>query len=123
MMHEVVIGMGSNINAEINFASALFFLKEEHELMAVSNPMRTAPIGIKEQPDFLNAAAKVKTDLSPDEFRAYLKVLEDRLKRDRQAPKYGPRTIDLDIIVWDGQIIDNDYFERDFVKTVVDEIL
>ncbi len=123
MMHEVVIGMGSNINAEINFASALFFLKEEHELMAVSNPMRTAPIGIKEQPDFLNAAAKVKTDLSPDEFRAYLKGLEDRLKRDRQAPKYGPRTIDLDIIVWDGQIIDNDYFERDFVKTVVDEIL
>ena len=123
MTHECIIGMGSNINAESNFASALFFLKEEQELIGVSATIRTAPVGIKEQPDFLNAAAKVKTGMGLDEFRSYLKGIEDRLKRDRTAPKFGPRTIDLDIIVWEGKIIDKDYFERDFLKTVVDEIL
>lgn len=122
MNHECIIGIGSNIDADQNFAAVLFFLRQEHQLIAVSSRIKTVPIGIIEQPDFLNGAAKVSTQLEQAAFQSYLKNLEDRLKRDRSAPKYGPRTIDLDIVVWDSEIIDSDYYERDFLKAVVDEI-
>ena len=123
MIHECVIGIGSNIDAEQNFAAALFFLRQEHQLIAVSSKVMTTPIGMSNQPDFLNGAAKVTTTMDKDDFRNYLKGVEDRLKRDRHSPKFGPRTIDLDIIVWDGSIIDPEYYDRDFLKTAVDEII
>jgi 2-amino-4-hydroxy-6-hydroxymethyldihydropteridine diphosphokinase len=122
MKHECIIGIGSNIEPEQNIAAALFFLRQEHELIALSPLIRTSPIGITEQPGFLNGAAKVLTEMEMAEFKDYLKNIEERLKRDRSAPKFGPRTIDLDIVKWDGEIIDQDYYRRDFLKTLVDEV-
>ena len=122
MNHECIIGIGSNINAEQNFAAALFFLRQEHNLIAVSSKIKTVPIGITDQPVFLNGAARVITTMEKDDFRTYLKGVEDRLSRDRNSPKFGPRTMDLDIVIWDGNIIDPEYYDRDFLKTVVDEI-
>ncbi len=123
MIHECIVGIGSNINAEENFASALFYLRREHELIAVSTQITTAPIGIIEQADFLNGAAKVATKMDKDEFKNYLKGIEQRLKRDLRSPKFGPRTIDLDIVVWDGKIVDKDYYDREFLRAVVEEII
>ena len=120
--HECIIGIGSNINPEPNIASALFFLRQEQEFVSVSSLIKTSPIGIADQPDFLNGAAKVITEMELIDFKSYLKGVEDRLKRDRTAPKYGPRTIDLDILLWDGEIIDPDYYNRDFLRDAVDEI-
>ena len=122
MNHECIIGIGSNINAEQNFADALYYLRQEHKLIAVSSKIKTVPIGITDQPDFLNGAARVITTMEKDDFRTYLKGVEDRLSRDRNSPKFGPRTMDLDIVIWDGNIIDPEYYDRDFLKTVVDEI-
>jgi len=120
--HECIVGIGSNINPEPNIAAALYFLRQEQEFVSVSSLIKTSPIGIPDQPDFLNGAAKILTTMEIADFKSYLKNIEDRLKRDRKAPKYGPRTIDLDIVIWDGEIIDPDYFCRDFLKTAVDEI-
>lgn len=120
--HECIIGIGSNIEPEQNIASTLFFLRTEQEFVSVSTLIKTSPIGISDQPDFLNGAAKILTTMEIADFKSYLKDIEDRLKRDRTAPKYGPRTIDLDIVIWDGEIIDPDYYSRDFLKTAVDEI-
>lgn len=122
MIHECIIGIGSNIDPEQNIAAALFFLRQEHELISVSTLVKTSPIGIPDQPDFLNGAARVSTVMEMTEFKSYLKGVEDQLKRDRSAPKYGPRTIDLDIVIWDGEIVDPDYYNRDFLKSAVDEI-
>lgn len=121
--HECIIGIGSNIEPEQNIAAALFYLRQEHEFIAVSSFVKTAPIGITDQPDFVNGAAKVMTEMEMPEFQNYLKNVEDRLKRDRTAPKFGPRTIDLDIVKWDDEIIDQDYYSRDFLKSAVDQIL
>lgn len=120
--HECIIGIGSNIDPEQNIAAALFFLRQEQEFVSVSSLIKTSPIGIPDQPDFLNGAAKILTTMEIADFKSYLKDIEDRLKRDRTAPKFGPRTIDLDIVFWDGEIVDPDYFSRDFLKTAVDEI-
>ncbi|HKK81979.1 MAG TPA: 2-amino-4-hydroxy-6-hydroxymethyldihydropteridine diphosphokinase, partial [Prolixibacteraceae bacterium] len=107
-MNTCIIEMGSNIDPEANFEKALSFLKSDMHVEAVSNFITTKPLGIKEQDDFLNGAVKITTELNKKELNAYFKDIEDRLKRDRSLPKYGPRTIDLDIIVWNGTIIDND---------------
>ena len=120
--HECIIGIGSNIDPEQNIAAALYFLRQEQEFVSVSTLIKTSPIGITDQPDFLNGAAKILTTMEIADFRSYLKNIEDRLKRDRTAPKFGPRTIDLDIVIWEDEIIDPDYNSRDFLKTAVDEI-
>jgi len=120
--HECIIGIGSNINPEPNIAAALYFLRQEQEFVTISSLIKTSPIGIPDQPDFLNGAAKILTTMEIADFKSYLKDVEDRLKRDRTTPKFGPRTIDLDIVIWDGEIIDPDYYSRDFLKTAVDEI-
>jgi len=122
MKHVCIIGIGSNLNPEENIANVLRILRLENNVLGVSSFIKTTPVGIADQPDFLNGAAKVLTDKEMNTFKDYLKEVEDRLKRDRSAPKYGPRSIDLDIVVWDGNIIDQDYYHRDFLKKVVDEI-
>lgn len=122
MIHECIVGIGSNIEPEENIAAALNYLRQEQELIAVSALTRTSPIGITNQPDFLNGACKIMTAMDMTEFQNYLKKLEDRLKRDRTTAKFGPRTIDLDLVSWDGKITDQDYYNRDFLKTAVDQI-
>jgi 2-amino-4-hydroxy-6-hydroxymethyldihydropteridine diphosphokinase len=122
LKHTCIIGIGSNINPEENIAHALNILRAENQVAGVSEFIKTAPIGIPEQPDFLNGAAKILTDKEIKDFKEYLRKVEDRLRRDRSVQKYGPRTIDLDIVMWDGEIIDDDYYKRDFLKRVVDEI-
>jgi 2-amino-4-hydroxy-6-hydroxymethyldihydropteridine diphosphokinase len=123
MNHKCIIGIGSNINPEKNISDALILLRKDHQLIAVSSLIKTSPIGIEDQPDFLNGAAKILTFMEINEFYSYLKNVEDRLNRDRSAPKFGPRTIDLDIVIWDGEITDTDYYNRDFLRVVVDEII
>lgn len=121
-MNCCIVEMGSNIEPDKNIKRALGLLQQQNQVIAVSAIITTTPVGIKHQPNFRNGAVKIETPLSQSKFKQYLKEVEDELKRDRNLPKFGPRTIDLDIIVWNGKVIDNDYYERDFVKQTVDEI-
>tara|TARA_R110002012_G_scaffold19440_4_gene70168 strand:+ start:921 stop:1364 length:444 start_codon:yes stop_codon:yes gene_type:complete len=121
--HECFISMGSNIDPEHYFVQALDIINHECELLAYSNAIRTPPVGYQQQPDFLNAALLVGTSLEREAFRSYLKEVENRLGRVRGAIKSGPRTMDLDIVAWDGQIVDEGYYKYDYVKKPIDEIL
>nr|WP_240488265.1 MULTISPECIES: 2-amino-4-hydroxy-6-hydroxymethyldihydropteridine diphosphokinase [unclassified Halomonas] len=122
-LHECFISLGSNIDPDHNFVQALEIISRECVLLACSKAIRTAPVGYQQQPDFLNAALLVSTPLEREAFRAYLKGLEDRLGRVRGAIKSGPRTMDLDIIAWDGEVIDDGYFHHSYVRKPVDEVL
>jgi len=121
-MNKCVIGIGSNINPESNIQGTLMILKKEVQVKAVSSWIKTKPIGITDQDDFINGAVKIYTTMKKEELKRYLKKLEDRLGRDRTLPKFGPRIIDIDIIVWNNEIVDDDYYKRDFVKRTVDEL-
>ncbi|MDX9883711.1 MAG: 2-amino-4-hydroxy-6-hydroxymethyldihydropteridine diphosphokinase [Prolixibacteraceae bacterium] len=115
-MNHCIIGIGSNIDAEENIRRAIEILKNDFSVLAVSEMIKTEPIGIKNQPDFTNGAVKIETLLQQNELGRYLKNLEDQLGRDRSLPRFGPRTIDLDIVVWNGQVVDLDYYDRDFLQ-------
>jgi 2-amino-4-hydroxy-6-hydroxymethyldihydropteridine diphosphokinase len=123
MNNIIIISIGSNINAEENISNMLEILGKEVEILKVSNMLKTKPIGVENQPEFTNGAVKIKTGLGREELNRFLKNIEDQLGRDRSAPKFGPRTIDLDIVVWNGEIVDEDYYTRDFLQKSVQEII
>lgn len=121
-MNECIIGIGSNIDAETNIQKMLEILKKRVNVLRVSSFLKTKPIGISNQPYFTNGAVKINTELDRETLNHELKKIEDELGRDRTAPKFGPRTIDLDIVIWNGKIVDEDYYTRDFLQKSVDEI-
>lgn len=121
-INECIIGIGSNIDPERSIQAALMILQQETDVRGVSKWVKTTPIGIRNQNDFINGAIKIHTTLSQESFRRYLKNLEDKLGRDRSLPRFGPRIIDLDIVVWNDDIVDDDYYTRDFVKIAIDEL-
>lgn len=100
----------------------LSILERDCKLLKVSELIRTKPIGIKNQPDFVNGAALLETDRSRGDFNQYLKSVEDLLGRDRALPKFGPRTMDLDIVVWNSTVVDEDFYIRDFLRRSVESL-
>ena len=123
MPHEVVIGLGSNIDPEANLEQAVRELESRFKVSKRSQWTRTKPIGIQDQPDFYNGALLMETELEQQSLKKELKQIEDILGRDRSLPKFGPRTIDLDILIWNKKVVDEDYYERDFLRKGVEEII
>jgi 2-amino-4-hydroxy-6-hydroxymethyldihydropteridine diphosphokinase len=108
-MREAYVGIGSNLgDREENIRRALELLgAEPHvEVVAVSALRETDPVGLLEQPDFVNAAAHVRTDLSPRELLDRLLGIERELGRVRTGERYGPRTIDLDLLLYGQEIVE-----------------
>lgn len=118
-----LISVGSNIEPEHNIACCRKILKTETEFLDESPFIETAPVGFKEQPNFINGAFYIKTSLSLEVFNAYLKSVEDRLGRVKGLIKSGPRTIDLDIVVWNAVVIHEDFHTQDYVATPVKHLM
>ncbi|MDP4089358.1 MAG: 2-amino-4-hydroxy-6-hydroxymethyldihydropteridine diphosphokinase [Bacillota bacterium] len=103
--HRAYIGLGSNLgDKEGNLNQALERLNSGFcRVVKVSNKYSTKPVGFTEQDDFLNCAAELKTLYTPEEFIRFLLHTEKELKRERLI-KWGPRTIDLDVLLYDDII-------------------
>lgn len=76
------------------------------EVVAVSRIRETEPVGLTDQPRFLNAAAQLETELGPRELLERLLAIERRLGRTREGPRFGPRTIDLDLLLHGTAVLD-----------------
>ena len=72
---------------------------------------------------FFLLAFLVSTGLDREELERNLKEIEKKLGRVKTGTKFGPRTIDLDIVVWNGEVVDLDFYERDFVRNACCELL
>lgn len=121
-MNDCIIGIGSNMEAEKNISEMLRLLAAEVEVIQVSSLMQTKPIGITDQADYTNGAVYIRTRMSLESLSLYLKNLEDQMGRDRSQPKFGPRNIDLDILIWNDKVVDQDYFTRDFLRNSAAEL-
>jgi len=104
------VGIGSNLGEpERQIAAALEELAAEDgiELVAASTLRETEPVGYLDQPSFLNGAAQLETALPPRELLERLLEIESRLGRVRgEGPRFGPRTIDLDLLLCGDETID-----------------
>jgi 2-amino-4-hydroxy-6-hydroxymethyldihydropteridine diphosphokinase len=105
--HRVFIALGSNLgDKHKNILDAVNYLIEEGvDIRKISSIIETAPYGLTEQPSFLNCVIEGYTELSPRKLLLLLLDIEKRLGRVRTI-KWGPRTIDLDIIFYDDLVID-----------------
>ena len=128
------IGLGSNLGErESLLKSAIEQLAQlpETRLGRVSSLYDTAPVGELDQPNFLNAVAQLETALTARQLLWNLLLIERRLGRVRHAAqRYGPRTIDLDLVLFGDQVIDTvdlkvphpEYHRRAFVLVPLAEI-
>jgi GTP cyclohydrolase I len=99
----VYLGLGSNVGEKLeNLRTAISCLGEESDIHVreVSNVYLTKPVGVLEQDDFLNIAARITTTLTPQMLLNTLKKTERTLKR-KKTIRWGPRTIDIDILLYD----------------------
>lgn len=100
------IALGSNLgDKENNLKDAMKLINNSlnTKLIKTSNIYDTKPVGYLQQDNFLNCVVKVKTLLSPKDLMRFLMDIEKQLKRERLI-KWGPRTIDLDILLYDDII-------------------
>lgn len=103
-MAKVYLGLGSNLNDPLSqIKQALEALKKlpDTVLECCSSFYQTKPVGFSEQPDFWNAVVKLDTTLDPYRLLDELHAIEKAQGRIRTAQKNGPRTLDLDILLYD----------------------
>lgn len=107
-MSRVFIGIGSNLGDRIsNCKQAVDEMRRFSEIVCASPLYETQPVGKEDQPEFINLVAEVNTELSPHELLAKLKLVEDKLGRVK-GERWGPRTIDLDILFFGSLVLNED---------------
>ena len=122
-MNQAVIGLGSNIAPQENIQKAKGILGRKFRIVSESRFRTTHPIGNTRQPDFINGSVLIETASGIDELKAALKAIESQLGRDGSQDPFGPRTIDLDIVVWNKTVVDRDFYRREYLKHSVLELL
>jgi 2-amino-4-hydroxy-6-hydroxymethyldihydropteridine diphosphokinase len=102
------IGLGANLgDREATLRRAVELLDAEAgvEVVAISTLRDTDPVGLLDQPRFLNGAAAVDTALEPRELLERLLGIERALGRERGGPRFGPRTVDLDLLLYGSRVV------------------
>jgi len=103
------VALGANLgDRERTLRAAVDALAAEDgiEVVAVSTLRETEPVGVGEQPRFLNGAAELETTLTSRELLARLLAVEQRFGRIRIPGEHGPRTLDLDLLLYGDEVID-----------------
>ena len=99
------VGLGANLGDREETSRAA--VAELPDVVAVSTLRETDPVGVTDQPQFLNGVAALDTELAPRELLDHLLAVERRLGRERKE-RWGPRTIDLDLLLYGNEVIDED---------------
>jgi 2-amino-4-hydroxy-6-hydroxymethyldihydropteridine diphosphokinase len=106
-MPRIFVGLGSNLgDRKRNLCEAVERLREIGAVR-LSTPRDTDPVGVADQPNFLNAVAELSSELPARELLDRLLEIERELGRDRgKEERWGPRTIDLDLLLYGDEVID-----------------
>jgi 2-amino-4-hydroxy-6-hydroxymethyldihydropteridine diphosphokinase len=105
--HVAFIGLGANLDnpaAQLDEACRRLKLAEGIEITRISSYFATPPVGVVEQPWFVNAVAAIRTTLAPEELLDTLLQVENEMGRVRKQ-RWGPRLVDLDILLYNNNVI------------------
>ena len=108
-MTRAYVGLGANLgDREPTLRAAVDALAAEDgvEVVSVSVLRETEPVGVGQQPVYLNGAAELETTLTARELLDRLLAIEQRFGRIRVAGEHGPRTLDLDLLLYGDEVID-----------------
>ena len=108
-MTRAYVGLGANLGAReeiLRHAIALLGEREEVEVVAVSTLRETEPVGLVRQPRFVNGAVALQTTLDPRQLLTALLAIEQELGRVRDSKRWGPRTVDLDLLVYGDEVVE-----------------
>ncbi len=120
--HEVYLSLGSNIKPEWHLREAVRHLRAYGQVDAVSNAWQTHSVG-SSGPDYLNACVRFLTPLKARDLKAQvIRPVEAALGRIRGANKFAPRTIDIDIILFDDDPYGGEFWSNAFVVVPLAEI-
>lgn len=121
-MNKAILLLGSNIEPESNIMKALQILGQKTKIIKVSSIYHTKAVG-SDGPDFLNQAVSIETDLDKDDIKNKLILfIEINLGRVRTEDKYAPRTIDVDLILYNSDILDQNVWKYKFAALPVSEL-
>jgi 2-amino-4-hydroxy-6-hydroxymethyldihydropteridine diphosphokinase len=121
-MNEVIILIGSNIQPQENIKECLKLLNEKLSISAFSSIWITQSYG-NDGPDFFNLAILVNTPLDTKTMKtSVINKIENNLGRIRYPDKYAPRTIDLDIMIFNDEVIDSDIWNKVFMAVPISEL-
>jgi len=109
------LSLGSNQDPERYLRLGIAALRAQFPGALISSAYRFPAVGF-DGPDFVNAAAVIATDLTPQALNAWLRTLEDAHGRDRNSPRYGNRSLDIDIVLFDDVVMDTPRIPRDELK-------
>jgi 2-amino-4-hydroxy-6-hydroxymethyldihydropteridine diphosphokinase len=132
-MIEVYIGLGSNLalpQKQIQAACDSLAGLPDSSLIKCSSLYQSQPMGPQDQPDYVNAVVLIETELSPKSLLQQTQLIESQQGRIRKANRWGPRPLDIDILLFGRQQIDTEYLtvphcgmkQREFVLYPLFEI-
>ncbi len=125
--NKVMVALGSNINREENFSKALEMIQQVGLIVKRTDFINTKALKYEDQADFLNGAILLMTNSGLLQLQMELKQIESIIGRVRTKNKNAPRVIDLDIITFNGAVLDKDIHELpfllDFLKNLQPEIM
>jgi len=127
---KVAIGLGSNIDAEANMKKAAAYLREAWPDIVFSSVYESAPRDKEDQPAFFNAVSVMESNLPAETIRQALNLIEQALGK-KIEERFGPRTIDLDLLLYDDDSIQTESLtvphprmhERRFVLEPLSEVV
>lgn len=122
-LHRMYLSLGSNIGACVHLPKAVQRLREIGKVEEISSVWETESIGF-DGPNFLNACVSFLTPLEPVEFKEkIIRPIEADLGRVRSSEKNAPRTIDIDIVLYDDQPLNTEFWEYAFVIVPLAELI
>jgi 2-amino-4-hydroxy-6-hydroxymethyldihydropteridine diphosphokinase len=121
--HCIYLELGSNIEPELNLPLAIEILSQMVKVERISTVWETPAVG-SSGPNFLNMAVEIQSDLAPDALKhLVLRNIEAYLGRRRTVNKNAPRTIDIDITIVDGKVVDDKLWQHAHVAIPLAELI
>jgi 2-amino-4-hydroxy-6-hydroxymethyldihydropteridine diphosphokinase len=120
--NHAILLLGSNIDPATNIQQALDLLSRNLEIINKSRIWITEAVG-SSGPDFLNIAVEIVTNSNINEIKEnIIEPIETKLKRIRTPDKYAPRTMDIDLIIFNNKILDQNIWNKLFIALPISEI-
>lgn len=122
-LHRAYLSLGSNIQPEINLIKAVELLRKHGDVKEVSNVWESKSVGF-DGPNFLNACLLFLSGLQPVDLKErIIRPIEEKLGRVRFADKNAPRTIDIDIVLFDEKPLNTDFWDYAYVSVPLAELI